>query len=353
MSTAARARLRHMVSVLGTSKQGDHLSSSGAAGAGTAAAALDPALVLRDLQKSPLRIADLMLGCAFNTVSDNRDGLMAAAEQDAIAAVAAAVELGIHEMDVSAAYGQGRSEEYVGSGLIAAGVPSGPSWINVWSKGGPELIRQKDDPTQTVGRGYEGERVNLRDFSAAGARAAFAESTARLGLERLAGFRIHDPSVEDVDTALGPDGFVAGLVAMRNEGLIGEVSLGELIVLFSLQLCVPLNRLALLSQRRHEFQSTGSCARHHALPHGGPRRHVQLVSARGRLEPSKSGLVSNNGRGGAAWGGDSQCRNLQHGPVGRRCHLCVRSRTCALPWHSHPTIRRHHRESKPCEALCE
>jgi D-threo-aldose 1-dehydrogenase len=232
-----------MASVLGTNKQGDHqLSSSGAAG--SAGGAL-PGLALRDLQKSPLRIADLMLGCAFNTVSDNRDGLMAAAEQDAIAAVAAAVELGIHEMDVSASYGQGRSEEYVGSGLIAAGVPSGPSWINVWSKGGPELIRQKDDPTQTVGRGYAGDRVNLRDFSAGGARAAFAESTARLGLERLAGFRIHDPSPEDVDTALGPDGFVAGLVAMRNEGLIGEVSLGELIVLFSLLLCVALSCLTL------------------------------------------------------------------------------------------------------------
>lgn len=191
------------------------------------ASAAPPPLALRDLTSSPLRIADLMLGCAFNTVTDDRDGLMAAAEQDAIDAVTAAVQAGIHYLDVSASYGQGRSEEHVGSGLMAAGVPSGPSWINVWTKGGPELIRQKDDPMQTVKRGYEGERINVRDFSAAGARAAFAESTCRLGLERVAGFRIHDPSPEDVDVALAPDGFIAGLVAMRNEGLIGEVSLGE------------------------------------------------------------------------------------------------------------------------------
>ncbi len=236
----ACTRLRHTASVLGASKQCDQPLTSSRASACAGSVVAPPAgahLVLRDLRKSPLRIADLMLGCAFNTVSDNRDGLMAAAEQDAIAAVAAAVELGIHEMDVSASYGQGHSEEYVGSGLIAAGVPRGPSWIKVWSKGGPELIRQKNEPTQTVGRGYAGERVNLRDFSAAGARAAFAESTARLGLERLGGFRIHDPSPEDVDTALGPDGFVAGLVAMRNEGLIGEVSLGELIVPFEYFRC--------------------------------------------------------------------------------------------------------------------
>ena len=31
------------------------------------------------------------------------------------------------------------------------GVPSGPSWVSVWSKGGPELIRQKGDTSKTVG----------------------------------------------------------------------------------------------------------------------------------------------------------------------------------------------------------
>ena len=75
-----------------------------------------------------------------------------------------------------------------------------------------------------MGRGYAGERVNLVDFSAAGARAAFEESTARIGLDRLAGFRIHDCASEHIDTALA--GFVPGLVGLREEGLIGQVSIG-------------------------------------------------------------------------------------------------------------------------------
>ena len=364
----ACSRLRHTASVLGAGTAYDprRAGTDQPSSCGASATSGAPPLVLRDLKKSPLRIADLMLGCAFNTVSDNRDGLMAAAEQDAIATVIAAVEAGIHEMDVSASYGAGRSEEYVGSGLLAAGVPSGPSWIDVWSKGGPELIRQKNDTTQTVGRGYAGERVNLRDFSAAGARAAFAESTARLGLERLAGFRIHDPSPDDVDTALGPDGFVAGLVAMRNEGLIGQVSLGELTELMlrcclrqfsvcppgALLLCPPniwasciaahpctieccvsfsLSCWALRSQRRNELQPTSNGERHHAISQGGAGWDVQHVSAGRRLEFAQPGLLPHHGRGATARRGDPQRGNLQHGALGRRRHLCVsssNSRSC-------------------------
>ena len=68
-------------------------------------------LVLRNLEKTPLRTSDLMLGCAFNTVNDAGTGLMGAAEADAIAAVKVAVEAGIHDLDVSASYGAGLSEE--------------------------------------------------------------------------------------------------------------------------------------------------------------------------------------------------------------------------------------------------
>ena len=105
-----------------------------------------------------------MLGCAFNTVNETGTGLMGAAEADAVAAVEVAVDAGIHDLDVSASYGAGLSEEYVGSGLIAADIPSGPSWVSVWTKGGPELIRQADDTTKPVTRGYTGDRVNLRDL---------------------------------------------------------------------------------------------------------------------------------------------------------------------------------------------
>jgi aryl-alcohol dehydrogenase-like predicted oxidoreductase len=196
--------------------------------AGDGAGGSDSAvLALRDLQRSPLSVSNLMVGCAFNTVNSDRSGLTGAAEKDAIAAVVAAVELGVHDIDVSASYGLGLSEEYVGSGLAAAGVPGDlSSWVHVWTKGGPELIRQKAAPEQPVHRGFKGERTTAVDFSAHGARVAFKESLGRLGLARLAGFRIHDPETNDVDAALAPDGFLAGLRQLRSEGMIGEVSLG-------------------------------------------------------------------------------------------------------------------------------
>ena len=214
----ALRRLRRCLDSLAPANPTDPTRPAAAAGSGT--------LVLRDLESSPLRPADLMLGCAFNTVNEDRTGLTSAAEADAVGAVTTAIRLGINCLDTSAGYGAGTSEEFVGTGLAEAGVPSGPSWVDVWTKGGPELVRQKADRSQPAGRGYDGERVNLKDFSAGGARAAFSESCARLGLERLAGFRIHDPTPEDIDEALGPEGFLAGLRALRSEGLIGQVSLG-------------------------------------------------------------------------------------------------------------------------------
>jgi D-threo-aldose 1-dehydrogenase len=221
-------RLRHAAAALrpSSSSSSPQQQPPSPGGPVPVAAAGTGSLVLRDLQKTPLRMGDLMLGCAFNTPNDNRDGLMPAAEADAIATVTTAIEAGLHDLDVSASYGAGRSEEYVGSGLMAANIPGGPSHISLFTKGGPELIRQADDTSKPVTRGYTGERVNLRDFSADGARAAFNESTARLGQQRLAGFRMHDPDASDVDDALAADGFLAGLRGLRAEGLIGQVSLG-------------------------------------------------------------------------------------------------------------------------------
>lgn len=168
-----------------------------------AAAAGAPQLAVRDLQRSPLSASNLMIGCAFNTVSSDRSGLTSAAEADAVAAVVAAVQLGVHDLDVSASYGLGLSEEYVRAGLAAAGVPGDvSSWVRVWSKGGPELIRQASNPALPAPPGFKGERTTAVDFSAQGARTAFTESLGRLGLMRLAGFRIHDPKPEDVNRSV-------------------------------------------------------------------------------------------------------------------------------------------------------
>eukprot|EP01050_Picozoa_sp_SAG11_P027213 SAG11_NODE_6799_length_1246_cov_2.418483_2_plen_107_part_01 len=93
-----------------------------------------------------------------------------------------------HHLPVVSSYGAGLSEEYVGTGLQVVGVPPTPSWVQVWTKGGPELIRSVDAPLATdepVGRGFAGARTSAVDFSGRGARLAVAESLKRLGLERI------------------------------------------------------------------------------------------------------------------------------------------------------------------------
>ena len=124
----ALRRLRRCLDSLAPANPTDPTRPAAAAGSGT--------LVLRDLESSPLRPADLMLGCAFNTVNEDRTGLTSAAEADAVGAVTTAIRLGINCLDTSAGYGAGTSEEFVGTGLAEAGVPSGPSWVDVWTKGG-------------------------------------------------------------------------------------------------------------------------------------------------------------------------------------------------------------------------
>jgi aryl-alcohol dehydrogenase-like predicted oxidoreductase len=69
----------------------------------------------------------------------------------------------------------------------------------------------------------------LPDFSAAGGRMSVDESLARLGLDSVAGLRVHDPDDTDtgIDECLAPDGILAAMRGMRAEGKIGAVRLAQ------------------------------------------------------------------------------------------------------------------------------
>ena len=84
----------------------------------------------------------------------------------------------------------------------------------------------------------DGGTVAHLGASAEGARTSFEESTARLGVGRLAGLRFHDipdekgiaavPTTDDLIKAAAEPGvgMIAGIVSLKEQGLVDEVSIG-------------------------------------------------------------------------------------------------------------------------------
>jgi D-threo-aldose 1-dehydrogenase len=166
-----------------------------------------------------------MIGCAPFGVDESANwnpfgtnGATSDAQADAT--VAAALECGFLHFDTAPSYNNGVSESRLGHGLAAAGSPTG---VCIWTKCG-KLVRG------LAGEGGgDGSDGMVADYTAAGCRASFDESCERLGVEQLAGLRVHDPDdVEGgVDAALEPgSGLLAEMVRLRNAGKIGRVGLG-------------------------------------------------------------------------------------------------------------------------------
>jgi D-threo-aldose 1-dehydrogenase len=166
-----------------------------------------------------------MIGCAPFGVDESANwnpfGVSAAvSDEQADATVAAALECGFLHFDTAPSYNNGVSESRLGHGLAAAGASDA---ISVWTKCG-KLVR--GPASEGGGDGSDGMEP---DYTAEGCRLSFEESCERLGLEKLAGLRVHDPDdVEGgVDAALVPEtGLLAEMVRLRESGKIGRVGLG-------------------------------------------------------------------------------------------------------------------------------
>jgi len=153
--------------------------------------------------------------------------------------VHAAALAGVRRFDTAPLYGRGGSEERLGEALrsLPAAIPRGD--IVVCSKAG-RLVRSLDGVTP-VPLGFDApgaltvdERRCTSDYSAEGAGISLRESLERLSVPRVHVLRIHDPNdneasvpgVDEVGQALAADGLVAGLVALRAQGVIDDVSIG-------------------------------------------------------------------------------------------------------------------------------
>lgn len=142
-------------------------------------------------------------------------GLMwgGADEEDAVAAIRAALDAGVNTIDTAPVYGCGRSEELVGRALRER--PSGHRDVVVATKCGLRWDRAEgpvrfDTPTPDGGR----VRVhyNLRPESL---REECEASLRRLGVDTIDLYQIHWPSpVDPLDEALG------ALVRLREEGKV-------------------------------------------------------------------------------------------------------------------------------------
>jgi len=141
--------------------------------------------------------------------------LMTAADRDVqLAVVERAVQAGVNWFDTAATYGQGQSETSLGAALRALGVAGD---VHVATKVRLALESKEDIGTQV--------------------RASFAESLARLGLERVTLLQLHnaitagrgdEPTSVTPADVLGPGGAVEPFETLRSEGRVAHLGITAL-----------------------------------------------------------------------------------------------------------------------------
>jgi len=156
----------------------------------------------RQLGATGIAVTRICAGAAaWRDVDDPQGGI--APEESAALAAALFRNDTVRYLDTSNNYGIGESERRIGAAIRAAGgLPVG-------------LVLQTKADRHPV----------TNDFSGARMRDSLAESTERLGLDRLPIVFLHDPENTEWDLAMADDGPVAALVAARAEGLIGHLGI--------------------------------------------------------------------------------------------------------------------------------
>ena len=198
-----------------------------------------------DLRRTTaLSVDDLILGCGFNKPDPARpEALAFISRSEAVATVLTALQLGIRQLDTAPLYGVGLSEEYIGDALLQAGLDA-TIGLKVWTKAGVVIRRAERASLEHAPPplSFSGERATFRDYSFGMARRGLQESLVRLRLPAVTGLRVHGPNrkdrvtiggklhkpmaVDGTEQTLATDGILAGLSALRSDGVIEEVSLG-------------------------------------------------------------------------------------------------------------------------------
>ncbi len=152
----------------------------------------------------------------------------------AVATIRTAMQRGFRFLDTSNEYGAGRSELRIGQAMRLEG-PTSP----------PVILASKADPAAGE-RVFDGHRV----------RESFNESVARLGVERLPVYYLHDPERFDFAEMIAPAGALAALRGLKAEGKVdligvatGDLSMARAFLeLGDLDLVLIHNRFTLLDR---------------------------------------------------------------------------------------------------------
>lgn len=159
-------------------------------------------VALRPLGSTGLECSPL----TFGTSSLGRDTTPGSEEERAAVELARAVLTGPYALvDTSNAYAGGRSEAVLG--LARADAPS-----PVPAPGRSIVTKTDADPATGV---FDRDRVLL----------SFEESCARLGLDRVPLLHLHDPYGVTFEEASGPQGAIAGMVELKEQGLVDAIGI--------------------------------------------------------------------------------------------------------------------------------
>ena len=155
----------------------------------------------RPLGRTGLAVTSICVGTSALGSFPSQYGYEVSTEQ-AVSAMLAAFEGPYNFVDTSNEYGNGGdSERRIGQALATrGGVPDG------------FLVATKVDPLP-----------GSSDFSGDRVRASVDESLERLGLDHLPLVYFHDPEKISFEKGMAPDGAVAALVSLREQGVIGHL----------------------------------------------------------------------------------------------------------------------------------
>ena len=122
-------------------------------------------------------------------------------EAQAVATIRHALDCGLTFIDTSNEYGDGESERRIGTVLRELG-----------ASGQRVVIASKADPVRAQ-RILDGDRV----------RESFAESAARLGVDRLDVYYLHDPERFDFADMVKPGSSLDAIRELKAQGLVGLI----------------------------------------------------------------------------------------------------------------------------------
>lgn len=155
----------------------------------------------REIGRTGMKVSALSFG-ASSLGSVFRD----TKESEAIAAVHAAVEMGMNFIDVSPYYGHYKAETVLGKALR-------------------EIPRDRYYLSTKVGR-YGKDGVNTWDYSGRRATESVYESMERLGVEHIDLINVHDIEFADLHQVV--EETLPALVELREKGVVGHVGITDL-----------------------------------------------------------------------------------------------------------------------------